>query len=330
MLRYSSGPSPTPSRMGAFLTETLLPCVIAPLALLALLLFAKPVTRGEAAALVVAACAGLVALVATAPWLRFGLWLPALYALATLALAVRVGLRARRTPWVGQLLGERVRTLATAAVALAFVGVAAWSQEGRLVADRPALALQFPLRDGTFLVANGGTSLLLNAHVATLAEGERYRAWRGQSYGYDLVRIDAFGRRSRTPWPRTLADYHSFGAPVYAPCDGRVLETVNELPDRVPPARDRERLPGNFVLLDCGGTWVVAAHLRQGSVAVAPNATVRTGDRLGEIGNSGNSDEPHLHLHAQRPGPLDSAFDADPLVITFDGRVLGRNSLVRR
>jgi hypothetical protein len=313
----------------AFLTDTLLPCVIAPLALLALLAFAKPATRIEAVALTLAVLAGLATLAASALWLVFGLWLPLLYALAALVLALRVGRRTRRAPWVGRALGERVRTFTTVAVTLAFVGVAAWSQQGRLAGDRPTLALEFPLRDGTFLVANGGTSTLLNAHVATL-EGERFRAWRGQSYGYDLVRVDALGRRSRTPWPRALEDYASFGTPVYAPCAGRVLETVNDQPDRVPPARDVERLPGNFVLLECGDAWVVLAHLRQGSVAVAPNAPVRIGDRLGEIGNSGNTSEPHLHLHAQRPGPLESAFAAEPLLVTFDGRALGRNAVLRR
>jgi hypothetical protein len=30
--------------------------------------------------------------------------------------------------------------------------------------------------------------------------------------------------------------------------------------------------------------------------------SVRAGDLLGEVGNSGNTTEPHLHIHAERDG----------------------------
>ena len=50
--------------------------------------------------------------------------------------------------------------------------------------------------------------------------------------------------------------------------------------------------------------------------------------KLGEVGNSGNSDEPHLHVHAQRPGRPWDLFTADPLPVRFDGRYLVRNDRV--
>lgn len=49
-------------------------------------------------------------------------------------------------------------------------------------------------------------------------------------------------------------------------------------------------------------------------------ATVALGDWLGLVGNSDNSAELHLHVHAQRPGPAGAPLGGDPLPIPFDGR----------
>ena len=118
---------------------------------------------------------------------------------------------------------------------------------------------------------------------------------------------------------------------MLAPCDSRVLQAENTAPDMMPPTADRERLAGNFVLIDCGTAQVFLGHLRQGGV------TVQAGQRVGAglppvlAGNSGNSDEPHLHLHAQRPvkAGATSMLDGDPVPVTFYGRALARNDVVR-
>ncbi|MBS9405419.1 hypothetical protein KG088_17565 [Halomonas sp. TRM85114] len=49
------------------------------------------------------------------------------------------------------------------------------------------------------------------------------------------------------------------------------------------------------------------------------------GGWLGEVGNSGASTEPHLHIHAQRPVP-DGAptISGDPLALRIEGRFLVR------
>ncbi|MGE7916039.1 M23 family metallopeptidase [Lysinibacillus xylanilyticus] len=48
---------------------------------------------------------------------------------------------------------------------------------------------------------------------------------------------------------------------------------------------------------------------------------VTTGQILGKVGNSGNTSEPHLHIHAEKNGK--------GVPITFNDRFLVRNSLVR-
>ena len=61
----------------------------------------------------------------------------------------------------------------------------------------------------------------------------------------------------------------------------------------MPPA-----VAGNHVVLGLGptGPYVLLAHLRRGTVRVAPGDELDLGAPVGECGNSGNSTEPHVHL----------------------------------
>ena len=84
-------------------------------------------------------------------------------------------------------------------------------------------------------------------------------------------------------------------------------------------------MAGNHVILRCGDAWVVLAHLRQSTVAVHPGEPVDIGALIGRAGNSGNSDEPHLHIHAQRPGSTDAPLSGEPLAIRFGATYPVRN-----
>ncbi|WP_083800704.1 M23 family metallopeptidase [Rhodobacter ferrooxidans] len=77
-----------------------------------------------------------------------------------------------------------------------------------------------------------------------------------------------------------------------------------------------ERYPaGNHVLLRCGDRGILLAHFRQGSLQVAVGDTLATGRPIGEVGNSGESSEPHLHMHAQLPGPPNAPFGGMPAAV---------------
>src|SRR5262245_29576688 len=55
---------------------------------------------------------------------------------------------------------------------------------------------------------------------------------------------------------------------------------------------------GNLVILSLrNGHYAFYAHLQPGSLRVKPGDRVRRGQVLGLLGNSGNSDAPHLHFH---------------------------------
>jgi len=61
--------------------------------------------------------------------------------------------------------------------------------------------------------------------------------------------------------------------------------------------------------------------MQKGSVTVTQDATVTVGQKVGKVGNSGNTTEPHLHIHAEKDGV--------GIPIQFNKRFLVRNSLVR-
>lgn len=208
-------------------------------------------------------------------------------------------------------------------------GLLVQSVSARRAPPGTAINLSFPLRGGTYYVANGGSSELTNAHLETLQDAQ-FRDYRGQSYGVDIVRVDSRGLRASGVLPADLNRYASLGEAVLAPCDGAVVSAENGVADMPPPLTDREHLAGNFVFLNCGTAHVLLGHLQQGSVRVRPGDRVTAGQRLGAIGNSGNSDEPHLHVHAQiATTGTRNLLDARPVPVTFYGRALARNDVVR-
>ncbi|MBW8878048.1 MAG: M23 family metallopeptidase [Acidobacteria bacterium] len=54
---------------------------------------------------------------------------------------------------------------------------------------------------------------------------------------------------------------------------------------------------GNYVVLrHAGGEYSQYAHLKQGSVRVKVGDAVTRGQVLGQVGQTGNTTEPHLHF----------------------------------
>ena len=64
------------------------------------------------------------------------------------------------------------------ALATLFLGVVLHAFCGWRPPHGPMIDLAFPLKNGTYYVANGGSNELINAHLMTLT-GERFRPYRG-------------------------------------------------------------------------------------------------------------------------------------------------------
>ncbi|MFB5660282.1 M23 family metallopeptidase [Alteribacillus sp. HJP-4] len=179
--------------------------------------------------------------------------------------------------------------------------------------DDEPIELVYPLENGTYYVAHGGAHTQMNYH----------HAYEPQQYALDIVKLNQAGLRASGLYPKTLEKYAIYGDELTSPCDGEVVESRNDLPDFVPPEADGENVEGNYVALSCEGidALVYIAHMQEGSAGVEEGDTVETGQRIGLVGNSGNTSEPHLHIHAEKNGK--------GVPIHFNDNFLVRNNVVR-
>jgi murein DD-endopeptidase MepM/ murein hydrolase activator NlpD len=175
--------------------------------------------------------------------------------------------------------------------------------------------LRFPLQ-GAWYVAVGPS--LHTPHRWALPE----------EFGFDVVRLREDGRTHEGNGT-AFTDYSAYGQPVLAGADGVVVAAASDVAEdpstlRQPGETDdaygmrvathqmqllqggTRAVTGNYVVLDHGGSeYSVYAHLRPGTVGVTVGQRVHAGERLGELGSSGNSTEPHLHFQVcDGPDPL--------------------------
>lgn len=191
---------------------------------------------------------------------------------------------------------------------------------------RDAVVLGPPLKGGNWLAANGLSNDSDHRRTLVVVDG---RARIAQRYAVDLVRLDAGGRPFNGDMSKN-SSWAGYRAPVLAVADGRVESVRTDLPDNTPgqlPATkiSLDTIGGNTVALDIGhGRHVLYGHLVPGSVTVVPGQKVRKGQMIGELGNSGQSDAPHLHIQvADAASPL----AAEGLPYVFDCyRSLGKVS----
>lgn len=173
--------------------------------------------------------------------------------------------------------------------------------------ERAPVEVDVPVR-GRWVALNGpGTKVPSHGMIAY-----------GQAFAIDILHPSGATEPKKFGWrlaSRRADTYPSFASPVFAAADGTVVAAQNRQRDH----RDRGSWPaliylfvveafirelggapfilGNHVIIEHGdGVFSAYAHLRRGSVRVRPGEHVMAGDHIGDVGNSGNTTEPHLHF----------------------------------
>ncbi|TAE82827.1 MAG: M23 family metallopeptidase [Alphaproteobacteria bacterium] len=104
---------------------------------------------------------------------------------------------------------------------------------------------------------------------------------------------------------------------VLASADGEVLRMRDGEEDRIITSDDPHdpKGCGNAVILGHAGGWETSyCHLRKDSIVVKPQQKVKAGDVLGQIGLSGQTEFPHVHLQVRNPqGIIVDPFNAQPI-----------------
>lgn len=184
-----------------------------------------------------------------------------------------------------------------------FVGIAQFPYPVDINTMTPAATVRWPFNEPA-LVGWGGNTIANNYHV--IAPNERF--------AYDLL-VSPVSVGSDL-----LEDYGSYGAEVVAPASGTVVEVLDTEQDHGINEENQGSMIGNhiYLKLEDTGTFLVLAHLRQDSARVKQGDHVEEGTILAEVGNSGNSSEPHLHIHHQRQDPsTTNMFIAEGLPLYF-------------
>jgi hypothetical protein len=124
--------------------------------------------------------------------------------------------------------------------------------------------------------------------------------WLAQRYAVDWEQLDEQSRIFSGPSDQAQS-YKIFGALVYAVANGRVILAIDGLPEQTPgkypSGISLDAADGNAVILEIGEhQYALYAHLKTGSVKVHPGETVKSGQQLALVGNTGNSVAPHLHF----------------------------------
>nr|WP_307735310.1 M23 family metallopeptidase [Enterococcus innesii] len=106
------------------------------------------------------------------------------------------------------------------------------------------------------------------------------------------------------------------GKPIFAPCDGEIVTIRDGIPERavvhwivdsaiaIKNANsfneyndDFSQIAGNYLVLKCqNNIYMAFAHLQTNSIKGVVGDRIKKGEKLGNVGHSGNSTSPHLHF----------------------------------
>ncbi len=166
-----------------------------------------------------------------------------------------------------------------------------------------------PLRGSGWVVGNGCCSPI-NAHRgSTLSINGAVSV--AQRFAIDFVQLTDQGR-ALTGDAKKVESYPAFGRTVYAAASGTVVGLRDgekeQTPGALPADATIQSADGNYLVIDIGGgRYAFYAHMQPGTIKAQLGDRVETGDELGLLGNTGNTDAPHLHFHVMDgPSPLRS------------------------
>ncbi|HVY96172.1 MAG TPA: M23 family metallopeptidase [Solirubrobacterales bacterium] len=176
------------------------------------------------------------------------------------------------------------------------------------VVRQPAPVVAPPLRGDGWIVGNGCCAELTSHRAGLLPVNGSLS--QGERFAIDFIQVQPSGLLGTGPLDQ-LSSYPFFGDEVIAAAPGKVVTAVGNRPETPPgdlPPSTAAHSAGNHVVVAMGQhRYALYAHLQPGSLTVKPGDHVRTGQLLGRLGSSGNSNAPHLHFQLMDgPSPLAS------------------------
>ncbi|PHK50615.1 M23 family metallopeptidase [Staphylococcus edaphicus] len=139
------------------------------------------------------------------------------------------------------------------------------------------------------LVYWGGDNELINFH---------YR-FKQQRHALDLVKIkDGYTYKGNS---NECANYYSYGLPIVAPANGVVEAIVDGIPDNTPGDINTVHPEGNYIIIKhARNEYSMIAHIKANSFKIEKGDTLLRGQHIANVGNSGNTPEPHIHFQVMK------------------------------
>jgi murein DD-endopeptidase MepM/ murein hydrolase activator NlpD len=160
---------------------------------------------------------------------------------------------------------------------------------------RDKTKLSFPLH-GEWTIYQGGRIVSDNDHAATTNE----------RFACEMVMLNT--GQMFTHNGATNDEWFAFGQPVLADANGTVVKVMNDYLDNAPYHPDVEAKHGNVVVIDHGdGEFSVLSHLKQRSVTVKVGERVKAGEKIAQVGNSGDSQFARLEYSLQTSAELNGS-----------------------
>jgi len=186
------------------------------------------------------------------------------------------------------------------------------------VTREPPIVITSALRGGDWLAANGSSDDSIHRRALITVDGKARIA---QRFAIDWIKLGSGGRPHHGD-PSQNTNWYGYGQDVLAVADGTVVAIEDDIPENVPLTDHRavpitlETVAGNYVTLDVGGGhYATFGHLQPHSLRVSVGSQVHRGQVLALLGNSGNSDAPHLHFQMTDGN---STLGAEGLPFVFD------------
>ncbi len=182
-----------------------------------------------------------------------------------------------------------------------------------IIDNDSVISIGFPVEEGVWYMLAGPSPKSDHRHY-TMSSITRYdSAQNGYQLGYcnqrfaiDFNKVGDNGLLYKNDGHKN-SDFYCYGHDVIAVSDGIILGLLNSVKENKHPPiidkiRDNNDFTGNLILLDIGNGIIASyAHLMPNSIQVNVGDSVKKGDIIGKIGNSGNSTAPHLHFHLSKP-----------------------------
>lgn len=192
--------------------------------------------------------------------------------------------------------------------------------------DSETVAIAFPLKNGSYLITDGGNSKvsrMMNYHFHS-AVHKKKKTRSSMLYATDVVKLN---KARSSFFPNRNEDYPIFGEELHAPMEGILLKVINEIPDNNPFSGNYPYNTGNSIVIKNENYFFLLGHLKKGSIVVTEGDFVQKGDFVGNVGNSGFSERPHLHMQLMK-SDTDDYWKGTGICIQYRGKNLYKNRLI--